>query len=75
MIGYLLANNKSFATNIYTNSKCIKSTYPTDLSIEEAIYDEFINEKHWSDNDFLSTSICGILVLGALYFMVLGLGK
>jgi len=49
--------------------------YPTELAVEQAIYDEFINEKHWSDNDFLATSICGILVLGTLCFLTAGLIK
>ncbi|RZL44939.1 MAG: hypothetical protein EOP00_18600 [Pedobacter sp.] len=49
--------------------------YPADLVVKEAIYDEFINERHWSDNDFLDTGICGILVLGTLYYLALGLIK
>ncbi|RZL20593.1 MULTISPECIES: hypothetical protein [Pedobacter] len=51
------------------------ANYPADLFEDQAIYDEFINEKHWSDNDFLETSICGILVLGLLYFLTAGLIK
>lgn len=49
--------------------------YPKELAVKEAIYDEFINEKHWSDNKFLEISMCGILILGSLYFLSTGLIK
>jgi len=49
--------------------------YPKELAAKEAIYDEFINAKHWSDNKFLEISICGILILGSLYFLSIGLIK
>lgn len=48
------------------------ASYPVELAKEEAIYDEFINQKHWSDNNFLATSICGILYLGTIYFLISG---
>lgn len=48
------------------------ASYSADLVVKEAIYDEFINEKHWSDNDFLETGICGILYLGTIYFLISG---
>ncbi|RZL51239.1 MAG: hypothetical protein EOP00_00030 [Pedobacter sp.] len=51
------------------------ASYPADLVIKEAIYDEFINEKLWSDNDFLEASICGVLLMGTLYFLISGLIK
>lgn len=48
------------------------ANYPVELAAEEAIYDEFINQKHWSDNDFLATTFCGILYLGTIYFLISG---
>lgn len=53
----------------------MSASYPVELAVEENIYDEFINQQHWSDNDFLTTSICGILYLGTIYFMISGLLK
>ena len=49
--------------------------YPIDLMIEQAVFDEFINQKHWSDNDFLEITICGILYLGSIYFLSSGIIK
>lgn len=51
------------------------ANYPVELAVKEAVYDDFINEKHWSDNGFLSTSICGLLYLGTIYFLVFGIIK
>ena len=51
------------------------ANYPVELAVEEATYDEFINEGHWSDNDFLATSICGSLYLGTVYFLISGIIK
>ncbi|WP_316807389.1 hypothetical protein [Pedobacter agri] len=48
------------------------ASYPAELVVEEAIYDDFINQKHWSDNDFLATSACAILYLGTIYFLISG---
>ena len=47
-------------------------SYPKDLAVEEANYDEFINERHWSDNGLLATSICGVIYLGTIYFLIAG---
>lgn len=51
------------------------ASYPVELVVKEVIFDEFINEKHWSDNDFLEFGISGILMLGTLYFTTIGLIK
>lgn len=49
--------------------------YPTDLMMEQAAFDEFINQEHWSDNEFLEITICTILYLGSIYFMTSGIIK
>ncbi|WAC42571.1 hypothetical protein [Pedobacter sp. SL55] len=51
------------------------ASFPLKLAVEQATYDEFINQKHWSDNDFLATTFCGVLYLGTIYLMISGLLK
>lgn len=49
--------------------------YPKELREEENIYNQFIREKHWSDQPLFDIGISAILILGTIYFMFTGIKR
>ncbi|WP_026977768.1 hypothetical protein [Flavobacterium tegetincola] len=51
----------------------LPANYPKELRAEENTYNQFVRDKHWSDQPFFDVSISAILILGTFYFMFMGI--